>query len=299
MADQSRARCLVLFTLGVLLLLTSTGGIHAADDLAELSDEFDDPRSAAKWLHAYKVEGSKANQLESFDIHRMHKGELVMVPYVSVWYQDYRGVLAFKEVAGDFVVTTRLQVTGRSGDGAPRASFSLAGIMLRTPRDVTPETWRPGGENYVFLSAGSANQPGTYQLEVKTTVDSQSTLIVKDGKGIVTLRSVRVGPHILLLRKFEDGQWTVHQRYYRDDMPEKLQVGLTCYTDWDTCKHMTPAKHNQTVIQTGTPDLKARFDYVRYARPVLPDELKGSALSDAKRVSDEAILTVFGAAMDK
>jgi hypothetical protein len=287
------------FFVAALSVLLGAQAVRAADDLAELSDEFNDPRTASQWEHVYKVEGSTANQLQTFDISRQHKGELLMVPHASVWYQDYRGVLAFKPVTGDFVVTTRLRTAGRNGDGAPRSSFSLAGLMLRTPREVTPQTWKPGGENYVFLSAGSADQPGQYQLEVKTTINSRSDLIVEKGEAVVTLRAVRVGPHIVLLRKFEGGSWVVHRRYHRDDIPQTLQVGLTCYTDWNTCKDIPPAKHNQTVIRGGSPDLTARFDYARYARPVLPDSLKGAALSNADRVDDATILATFGGAMDK
>lgn len=186
----SLALCVAAFS-----ALLCIQGARAADDLAELSDEFNDPRTASQWQHAYKVEGSAANQLQTFDISRQHKGELLMVPHASVWYQDYRGVLAFKQVTGDFVVTTRLRTAGRSGDGAPRSSFSLAGLMLRTPRDVTPQTWKPGGENYVFLSAGSADQPGQYQLEVKTTINSRSDLIVEKGEAVVTLRRPRGASH--------------------------------------------------------------------------------------------------------
>jgi hypothetical protein len=269
----------------VVLLVCAPG---LADDIASLSDEFDDAASLPQWQRVYQIEQSGANQLQRFAI---DDGQLVMVPHASVWYQDYRGVLAYKEVVGDFVVSTHVNVTGRSGQGAPRAQFSLAGIMIRTPRDVTPRTWRPGGENYVFLSLGAADQPGRYQFEVKTTRDSHSQLQIEDGAAQAEIRAARIGDALILLRRFPDENWRVHRRYHRPDMPATLQVGMTCYTDWPTCNGMAPAEHNRTVVRGGNPDLIARFDYYRFARPNVPAPLSGRNFADPNAVSDGELLS--------
>ena len=58
----------------------------------------------------YQTEGWGNNQLERFVIDLSSAGKLVMVPYTSTWYRDYRGVLVYKEVSSDFVVTTDLAV---------------------------------------------------------------------------------------------------------------------------------------------------------------------------------------------
>lgn len=42
------------------------------------------------------------------------------------------------------------------------------------PSTITAATCFPGGENYIFLSTGSAGTPGRYVLEVKITLDSYS-----------------------------------------------------------------------------------------------------------------------------
>src|SRR5207248_960338 len=78
----------------------------------------------------------------------------------------------------DFVVTTDVEASQRGGTGAPRSNYSLAGIMVRAPRAITPSTWRAGGENYVFLSIGAGSPPGAFQFEVKTTTNSSSMLIL-------------------------------------------------------------------------------------------------------------------------
>src|SRR5262249_47050770 len=159
-------------------------------------------------------------------------------------------VLVYKPVQGDFVMTTRVHVSNRSGSGAPRAQFSLAGIMVHTPRDITPQTWRPRGENYVFLSLGAANQPGTYQFEVKTTVNSDSQLQITEARSSeATIQVARIGDQFILLKKSATGPWTVHRRYRRPDMPATLQVGLTCYTDYPSASRLSPQQHNATVIR--------------------------------------------------
>jgi len=270
-----------------------------ADDLAALSDEFDDPTTLKAWQRVFEVEKTGADQLQLIDIGRSAPGMLTVVPHTVVWYQDWRGPLVFKPVEGDFVVTTRLRVTGRQGRGAPRSNFSLAGLMVRTPRDITPQTWRPGGENYLFLSLGSADRPGSYQLEVKTTHNSKSDLAISDAAGdTALLRIARVGPHIVTLVRQGEQPWRVHRRYFRDDLPTTLQVGLTSYTDWNTCQHIQPRDHNTRVIRTGNPDLRAQADFIRFARPRVPDGLQGQNISDPGRVGDEHLLSFLGAAAD-
>ena len=147
---------------GVLLLMH--GAAWAQNDIAALSDEFDNEQTATQWQRVEQVEGWNANQLELFDINKVYKGYCAMMPFTSSWYKDWRGVLLFKPVQGDFVMTTRLRVTGRDGQSAPRSQFSLAGLMVRAPRNITPQTWQPGGENYVFVSLGCSTKLGSYQF---------------------------------------------------------------------------------------------------------------------------------------
>ncbi len=292
---------IALCSLSGMLILNGMAAAQGPerDDLAALSDEFDDPASLANWKRVFREEKWNADQLERIDINRSTKGQMTLVPYTSSWYQDWRGVLVHKRVKGDFAVTTRVRATSRAGDGPPRQMFSLAGIMIRTPRDVTPQTWRPGGENYLFLSHGTANQPGTYQFEVKTTRDSRSELEITASNGPEEeIRAVRLGEHFLLLRKNRQGDWTVHRRYHRPDMPEELQVGMTVYTDWQNVERTQPAQHNRTVIRQGNPDLIASFDYFRFARPVIPTEWRGRAYSNPQQLSDAELLSVLGSRLD-
>lgn len=265
------------------------------DDLKGLSDDFDDASTLKQWSRIYQTEQSNADQLEKFDIAKTKPGWMVMVPYSSTWYMDYRGVLVYKEVKGDFVVTSNIRVARRGGDGAPRSNYSLAGLMIRTPRDVTPQTWKPGGENYIFLSLGAANRPGSFQFEVKTTVNSRSTLAVTDaGTPTAMVQIARIGNDFILLKKTPDGNWNIHQRYRRTDMPQQLQVGLTVYTDYSTASRLKPPQQNTQVIRNGRPDLVAGFDYVHFQRPAVPASLQGKSLSNQAEVSDLQLLQFLG-----
>lgn len=289
-----------LLILALLLPLGCSAQAEDRSDLESLSDEFDDPATLSNWKRVYREEGSTADQLEAFDIGKSREGWMTLVPHTSTWYQDYRGVLVHKRVSGDFVVTTSVHATNRAGDGPPRSNFSLAGIMVRTPRDVTPQTWRPGGENYIFLSLGAARNPGRYSFEVKTTQNSRSQLETEDtDTPDALIRIARIGDSFLLLKKPARGEWSVHQRYRRSDMPEELQVGLTVYTDYGTASRLSPAEQNTQVVRGGRPDLKASFEYVRFGRPNAPESLAGKNPADPRAVSDAELLAFLGAPADR
>tara|TARA_R110002111_G_scaffold258083_1_gene326905 strand:- start:167066 stop:167992 length:927 start_codon:yes stop_codon:yes gene_type:complete len=287
------------------VLLIGTGGFPGVtlaqernpseDDLSAFSDEFEDPATMKQWLRIHQTEKTNADQLEQFDIAKTRPGWMVMIPFSSTWYMDYRGVLVYKQIKGNFVVTSNIRVARRGGDGAPRSNYSLAGLMIRTPRTVTPQTWKPGGENYIFLSLGAANQPGSFQFEVKTTVNSRSTLAVTEaGTPTAIIQIARIGNEFILLKKTPEGNWNIHQRYHRTDMPQELQVGLTVYTDYSTASRMQPAQQNSQVIKNGRPDLVAGFDYVRFKRPQVPADLKGKSLTNPGAVSDAQLLQFLG-----
>lgn len=291
----------------LIMAFIAVSTVRAADDLTPYSDEFRSAGTQANWLRIHQIEGWGNDVLSIFDIGQRRPGRLVMIPHSSTWYAEWRGELTYKLVAGDFVVTTDVEVSRRGGGGPPRASFSLAGIMVRAPRAMTtPAQWTPGGQNYVFLSLGAANTPGTYQLEVKTTVNSVSTLEISPGASRAQIQVARVGRHLILLRRLAGGAWVVHRRYSRPDFPAALQAGLTVYTDWPSCERVGYAAHNTGVLTNGarlsngmtvsgaTPDLEAAFDYARFARPRVPSALVNADLSNPAVVTDEQLLAFLG-----
>lgn len=295
--------------------------LSGTNDLASLSDEFDDGTSTADWQRVNEAENWNADQLQTYDINQTQTGRMVMAPHSVVWYQNWRGPMAFKEVTGDFVFTTQVHITdrddvgGSDADDIPNeAAFSLGGAMIRTPRNISDPTadWQPGsmqddgtnnGENYVFLSMGHGTD-GQFTFEVKTTRNSNSQLeLTPMNSNTASVQLARIGNSIIALLQVPGQDWIVHRRYSRPDMPETLQVGLVSYSDWNKASDFDPFYHNSNVLDgTGfdptpgeayNPDLVAGYEYARYVRPQLPSELEGVDLVNA--ATDEQLLSFLGA----
>ena len=300
----------------------------AATPIAGLGDEFDDSATTDQWQRVNEVEGWNADQLNVYDIDTTQTGRMVQQPHTTVWYRSWRGPMAFQNVAGDFSFTTEIHVTDRDDIGGSDADdipgdgqFSLAGAMIRTPRDITnPATdWTPGsmaddgtndGENYVFLSLGYGAADNEFSLEVKTTRNSNSQLELTplgQDANTVTVQISRVGNSIITMYQRPGQDWQVHRRYSRPDMPETMQVGLVSYSDWSKANDFDPFTQNSTVLTPGVagdptpgeafnPDITAGFEYARYARPDVPDAFAGADLTDPGAVSDDELLSFLGSA---
>eukprot|EP00913_Durusdinium_trenchii_P022824 g21428.t1 len=295
---------------------------NALSDISQLNDEFDDATTLADWQRVNEVEGWNADQLQQFNIDSTQSGRLVMQPHTVVWYEDWRGPMAFKEVTGDFVYTTQIFISDRDdigdsdADDVPDdAAFSLGGLMIRTPRNIVDPSadWQPGsrqddgtnnGENYVFLSMGHATD-GQFSFEVKSTRNSNSQLELTplgQNANSATLRIARVGDAVITMYQLPGQDWTIHRRIARPDMPETLQLGLVTYSDWNKASDFDPFVHNSSVLETGiadptpveafNPDLVAGFEYVRFDRPEVPAELEGVDLINT--ATDEQLLSFLG-----
>lgn len=244
------------------------------DDLIALSDEFDDARTLSSWQDHATIEGWPS-WIEAVDVDTTSKGHLYLVPLTSGWYQDYRGVFLFKEVTGDFDVSTRIQATGKQSE-LPKRAFSLSGLMVRQPRQVTMETWQPDRENWMFITTGFGDhhpqRAGKPQIETKTTTNSRSSLVLRLSRhGWVDLRVVRVGKTFLMLYRFPGDAWQISQIYQRPDLPPTLQVGLNAYSSNGTSGDVV--EFNRTA-QPEPGDLIVRSDYMRFRRPGVPENLK-------------------------
>ena len=191
-----------------------------ADDIAPLSDEFSHAATFQNWTDIVEEEGWVFPSYEVADINTTTPGHFHIVPDANTWFAHLRGLLFFKEIEGDFIASAKVRVLSRHNPNdpteVPNRSFSLTGIFVHGPRTITqaapnPYTtnavWPPGDfgsdyvantENYIFLSYGSAGNPGTRQFEIKATRNSNSRLYY-DSTGIeqnqtdAWLQMVRVG----------------------------------------------------------------------------------------------------------
>jgi hypothetical protein len=289
-----------------------------------LSDEFDDPASLAHWTRHWQIEGWPVDQLQYLAIEpQTAGGSLVMRPHSSGWWQDYRGELTFQRVSGDFIATVRVRPRNTAGTGAPGSThggaveteYSLGGIMARAARpdvEANNASWVRGGERYVFLSMGSADQPGVYQFEDKTTraaLPGEPTswsvrLITNANTATANLRLARIGQHVIaLVQPVEPpGAWQVLRRFNRADFPETLQLGLVAYTDYATVGTCTFEQHNvQILLHACTnpswladPDLLLMVEFFRLRRPQVPGTLIGADLSNPAAVSDAQLIDFLG-----
>jgi len=278
-----------------------------ADTLQPLGDEFNNAATFARWQDIDQVEGWGVSSDEAADINTTTPGHFRIVPKAMGWFMHLRGVLFFKDVTGDFVVTTRLRVLSRHNPAnpleVPNRQYSLTGIFLHEPRPYitqagpnpyrTDAVWPPAAygsdyvpntENYIFLSYGTAGNAGTRQFEIKTTLNSNSILYfnstgINQASNEAWMQLIRVGNTVVCLRKYsEAGQWIVENRYPNADHPfpafgATLQVGLTAYTDWPNGQPyhnggvQTSWFANYAAPGPGQPDLVSETDYFRIQRP--------------------------------
>lgn len=236
--------------------------------LRSLSTRFDRPESLQGWQE-FQVQG----WVPKWEPPKVESGRLVLRPKSSGWFEDNTAGHLYREVAGDFIVTTRIKVEG-TRTPVPQRSFSLAGLFIREPRTFTQTNWKPKQENWLFFSAGTAFPAGRSQFEIKSTYNSLSTLKISDAKtGWMRLRIARSGELFTLLYQ-EDGSrgWKVLDQFIRPDLPATLNVGLTAYADYDSVAPIYPdyKRYNEQGAPTQNADLIAYVESIDFRRPSTP-----------------------------
>ncbi|MEM8795258.1 MAG: hypothetical protein AAGE61_06805 [Pseudomonadota bacterium] len=257
-------------TIACAIALSLTAGFAYADDLSALSTGFDTAEALDAWSE-HRPDGFTRKWQEP----RIEDGKLVLQPVSSGWYEDNQAGHLYHQISGNFIATTRIEVVGTKAD-LPQTSFSLAGLFIRTPRELSAASWTPGQENWLFFSVGTAAPAGEPHYELKTTTNSLSTLqILPAQTGPVDLRIARHGELFTLLARPEGGEWEVVEQIVRPDLPLVLNVGLTAYADYDSVAPTYPNYHvyNTKGAPTENADLIAyvdRFDLRRPATGRLP-----------------------------
>jgi hypothetical protein len=298
-------RFLAMILVAVTILSVASSSRAA---LLPMSDEFNNSATLANWSQIYQTEGWNASQLQVLDINATQPGRMVMQPYAVTWYQNYRGPLTYKTIGGNFSLATQVEVrNGANQSVAPASTYSLAGAMLRVPRNITdPVTqWTAGGEDYVFLSLGHGSGAPGPQFEVKTTNNSNSVLELTPAAGLTaTVQLSRVtndvGTFVIAMLQQGNSPWQVHRRYRRDDLAGTLQAGLVTYSDYATVSAIAPFDHNSYTLAPGHPllngatphpDLIGGFEYARYYDlENVPAALANVNLLDTVAATDAALV---------
>ncbi len=249
--------------MGCMCLLSAT-----AQDLSSLNDEFDQT-GLNGWTFLHDVE-KWPNKLA---VSQVNKGQLVLEPRSSGWFNDANAPFIYKTVTGDFDVQARVRSGGLQG-GLSNSPWSLGGLMVRVPRSETADNWSMGRENWLFMTTGIAEKTGEQVVESKYTLNSRSNLKLRPAKAEwITLRIVRVGPVFVLMYRYDgDNTWTIQDRFYVQQWPHRLQVGLNCYTTSSRDLKPKPDEltYNKTLVDDqGTLDMRLAVDYVRFKRPAI------------------------------
>ncbi|PYE55678.1 hypothetical protein [Deinococcus yavapaiensis] len=267
-------------------------------ELSRLDENFTDD-DTTRWRR-HDFEEGWPNRLE---VGEVRDGALEFRPLTSIWWAAFHAPFWFKEVTGDFVVTTRVNIHGLSTAFPERIdSGSLAGLLVRAPASGSAATWRPTDERWLSLTTGLASGPGGRgpSMEVTTTTRGRSGIEWFTSRAqAVDLGIARVGTSVVCTHRFHDGPWAFTRTegeklgeygdmpassvsVERPDLPETLQVGVTAMTDWPTImreyaglsQEAPFAAFNSLALNTGRQELLARFDFVRFARPAASADVR-------------------------
>jgi len=220
-------------------------------DIGELNDEFDDASTLSCWFRNDEEEGTPA-EFSTVDIDASTQDHLTLFPTPSGWFRDQDGPFFYKQVAGDFMVEVQVEATSLDDFSQPPSlPFSSAGILVRDPASST----LPNNENWVMYDVG--RQQVFVGTEGKTTVQSDSDLILQEGPNSGRLRICRIGTTVILARRLAgELEFTERHVFDRPDFPDLLQVGMCA-----TAFNVNGVRPDLTI----EPDLRAAWDYVRYS----------------------------------
>jgi len=230
-------------------------------NLEALSDDFDGPESVSHWRNLSDAEGlpNRVGQIE------VREGLLRIVPNSGAWWKGYHGVYLFKEVEGDFVVTTRLKVTGKKG-GEPSGIWTISGLLVRAPGDLrlAPAERK---ENWIYLMTGRGPEESRV-VDSKSTVNGLNVWDITPAQdGWYELRIARTGARFVQWCRPNGSGWTLRKEILRDDLPKRLQVGINVTADFKLSSTMPPAKYNAELFpDRSSSDSLTLVDYVHFQR---------------------------------
>lgn len=279
------------------------GAISSPDELAPLSDEFDQNSLSPDWSVYHDAFGWP-NKIKTMDVGRSVPGSLHLQPYHSAWVRDLSAPFLFKNVQGDFDVRARVRVRGLNGP-IPDGTWSLGGLMARVPNRLTADNWQPRMENWHFITTGVGHEAGKVMTETKGTYNSYSSLKLRPyHSGWIELRLVRVGMALFALARPNDkSPWEVRDRFYRMEGSPQMQVGLIAYTHSKAVPSGPdhPEAANREVKTDAPVDMALDVDWVRFSRPKIQSprdwyaQVNGSNKLTNPGLTDAEILAALGA----
>ena len=173
------------------------------------------------------------------------KDTITLIPIMKCWWEDEQSAgMLFKEMQGDILIETKINITKANSDEIPDKGFQQAGIILRKREDPK--------ENYVFLGIGTGGNPSAKIVLKKTIANKSHTSTEKIDNMNGWLKLEKKGNNIIAWTKQNDqDNWTKQGTYEADWLHEVIQLGLAVYAGF-------PGDGPKM-----KPDMKAEFTHLK------------------------------------
>lgn len=226
--------------------------------IAGYSDDFSNAATLSNWLNRQVIEGSN-NQIATWNINSIVSGNMVLVPSSGniAWYQTSVGPFIYKNVTGNFVVSTRLSAHSVNNTQNPPGNvYNAAGLLVRDPASAGTSN-----QNWIEMALGN-HWTVTGLVNLSTVNSAESPFNPVAGTTLnVSLRLCRIGSVFTMYISTDNEQtWTLRDTFTRTDLPNTLQVGMS----------LAAANAN------GNPDIQADYDYIRGAIPTSSSDCTAS-----------------------
>jgi hypothetical protein len=174
---------------------------------------------------------------------------ITLIPVMrSLWEDDEAAGMLYKEMEGDFVVETKIDLVKKSsGDDMPDKGFQQGGIIVRSINEAK--------ENYVFLSVGTGGNANP-KIFFKRTIDNKSKTVVNKSETMEGwLRIEKSGNKVVAFFKKDNNDFKKIGEYKLDWLNGKVQLGLAVFAAFsgDGPKMR--------------PDMKANFSQLKISKP--------------------------------
>ena len=175
---------------------------------------------------------------------------ITLIPIMrSLWEDDETAGMLYKEIEGDFIAETRINLVKSSdGDHMPDRGFQQGGIIVRSIGEEK--------QNYVLLSVGTGGNSNPKLFFKRTTDNKSRTVVNKNDNMSGWLRIEKTGNKIVAFFKTNNGSdFKKVGEYKLEWLHGKLQLGLTVFA---TFSGDGPKMK---------PDMKANFSQLKISKP--------------------------------
>jgi hypothetical protein len=167
----------------------------------------------------------------------------------SLWEDDEAAGMLYKEIEGDFIAETRIDMVKSSdSDQMPDRGFQQGGIIVRSVNEEK--------QNYVLLSVGTGGNPNPKLFFKRTTDNRTRTVVNKNDNMSGWLKIEKAGNRIVAFFKVDnDADFKKVGEYKLEWLNGKVQLGLTVFAAFSGDGPKMK------------PDMKANFSQVKITKP--------------------------------